>query len=101
LLTRDLQRAHVVDFNPFAPKTDSLLFNYEDLLSAFIESTRPSFIPEFRVIDRASSPYANTNAPNYQHNMVPLDALALANGRNTKEFADILAEAIQEANASA
>ncbi|PVG02756.1 D123-domain-containing protein [Serendipita vermifera] len=98
LLTRDLQRAHVVDFNPFASKTDPLLFTYEELLSAFVNSAQKSFVPEFRVIDSPSDPHANTNAPNYQHNMVPLDALALGNGRNTKDFADILAEAIQRAN---
>ncbi|CAG8680629.1 16636_t:CDS:2 [Acaulospora colombiana] len=98
LLTRDLQRAHVVDFNPFAPKTDSLLFTYEELLSAFITSAQNSIVPEFRVIESPSSPHANTNAPNYQHNMVPLDALALSNGRNTNDFAGVLAEAIQKAN---
>ncbi|KAF5315292.1 hypothetical protein D9619_007381 [Psilocybe cf. subviscida] len=31
LLTRDLARAHIIDFNPYAPKTDPLLFSYEEL----------------------------------------------------------------------
>src|SRR4051812_20259680 len=31
LLTKDLSKAHIVDFNPFLPKTDPLLFTYEDL----------------------------------------------------------------------
>jgi hypothetical protein len=45
LLTRNLQNAHVVDFNPFAPKTDSLLFTYEELRTKFVESlsSRPLF----------------------------------------------------------
>lgn len=31
LLTRDLSGLHVVDFNPYAPRTDPLLFEWSEL----------------------------------------------------------------------
>jgi hypothetical protein len=98
LLTRNLEKAHIVDFNPFAPKTDSLLFTYEELHTSFMTAHEPGFSFEFRVIDSPSHPYANSNAPRNQHNMVPLDALALSAGRSASDYATILADAIQDAN---
>lgn len=98
LLTRDLKRAHLVDFNPFVAKTDALLFSYEDLHSSFATSQKNTFSPELRIIDSPSHPYANINAPKNQHNMVPLDALALSSGRTAEDLASALAEAVQESN---
>lgn len=100
LLTRNLQSAHVVDFNPFLPKTDSLLFTYEELQTEFSSALDNSFIPEFRVIDSRSHPLANVNAPLYQNNMLPLDVLALSHGHTGQGFAERFAEAVQEANAN-
>ncbi|KAG8832050.1 hypothetical protein FRC17_002160 [Serendipita sp. 399] len=100
LLTRDFQRLHIVDFNPFAAKTDPLLFRYDELHTIFVSSGQLQFVPSLRVIENPAHPYANTNAPSYQHNMVPLDVLALSHGRNTVDFANALAEAAQEANAT-
>ncbi|KJA16961.1 hypothetical protein HYPSUDRAFT_79852 [Hypholoma sublateritium FD-334 SS-4] len=36
LLTRDLARAHIVDFNPYHPKTDPLLFTYDELHALYL-----------------------------------------------------------------
>lgn len=99
LLTRNLEKAHIVDFNPFAPKTDSLLFTYEELSALFIASGEPGFSAELRIIDTPSHPYANLNAPQNRHNMVPLDALALSSGRDASDYATAFADAIQRANA--
>jgi hypothetical protein len=98
LLTRNLEKAHIVDFNPFAPKTDSLLFTYEELYRSFMASHEPDFSLEFRVIGSPSHPFSNSNAPGNQYNMVPLDALALSNGRNASDYARVLADAIRDAN---
>jgi len=91
LLTRDLSRFHIIDFNPYAPRTDSLLFTYEELAALFAAatttSTLPAPAPTLRVIDSPAHPAANHNAPQHQHNMVPLEALALSEGRNMEEFA--------------
>ncbi|KAJ7601078.1 D123-domain-containing protein [Mycena floridula] len=86
LLTRDLSRAHVVDFNPYSPRTDPLLFTYEELLEIFLG---PVDTPaEFRVIDSRAHALANSNAPAHQHNMIPFEALSIGNGRSIDEFAD-------------
>lgn len=86
LLTRDLTRFHIIDFNPYAPRTDSLLFTYEELATLFAAATTAA-APALRVIDSPAHPAATRNAPQYQHNMVPLEALTLSEGRNMEEFA--------------
>ncbi|RDB17939.1 hypothetical protein Hypma_000901 [Hypsizygus marmoreus] len=102
LLTRDLSRGHILDFNPYAPRTDPLLFTYEELaelLDARLvpkdESTDHG-LPEFRVIDSRSHPAATSNAPAYQHNMVPFEALSISSGRHIEEFADMWKEEIRQ-----
>jgi len=103
LLTRDLSRAHIVDFNPYAPHTDPLLFSYEelkdllDIIAASDETVSPrSPLPELRVIDSPSHPAASSKAPANQHNMVPFEALSLSNGRDIEEFKKIWQESIKE-----
>lgn len=96
LLTRDLNGGHIIDFNPYAPKTDPLLFSYDELLEQLDLSTRnPSFQPKVKVIDSRMHPAASHNAPMHQHNMVPLEALTLSSGRNVQDFAETLADAIR------
>ncbi|CAK5270320.1 unnamed protein product, partial [Mycena citricolor] len=80
LLTRDLKRGHVLDFNPYAPRTDPLLFEYEELRRS--EGSEP----EFRIVDSRSHPAATRNAPAHQHNMLPFEALSLSNGQSIEEF---------------
>jgi hypothetical protein len=116
LLTRDLSRGHIIDFNPYAPRTDSLLFTYEELtdilrsrLALISQSVNRSDIPrengrhaeldglpEFRVIDSRSHPATTSNAPLHQHNMVPFEALSLSSGRDIEEFAAAWKNEIQE-----
>jgi len=91
LLTRDLKRCHVIDFNPYASNTDPLLFTYDELL-ALLEDTLSGdssrILPAFKVIDSPAHPAAASNAPTHQHNMVPFEALSLSNGRDIEEFAE-------------
>ncbi|KAG8907289.1 hypothetical protein FRC01_007737, partial [Tulasnella sp. 417] len=75
LLTRSLESAHIIDFNPYAPRTDALLFTYEEL--HMLSSSSPANLPELRVITSRSHPMASRNAPANQHNMIPREALEL------------------------
>lgn len=92
-MTRDLQRAHIIDFNPYAPRTDPLLFTYEELLD-LLSRPEADKKPVLKVIDSRSHPAATRNAPAHQHNMVPIEALTLSSGRNVQEFTDLLSQEI-------
>lgn len=94
LLTRDLTRAHILDFNPYAPRTDPLLFTYDELFNLLF--TRHDEHPELRVIDSRTHPAAISNAPAYQHNMVPFEVLSMSNGKDIEEFADTWMENIRK-----
>ncbi|KDR82744.1 hypothetical protein GALMADRAFT_58004 [Galerina marginata CBS 339.88] len=94
LLTRDLSRGHIIDFNPYAPKTDPLLFTYEELRGLH-ESTKEGQIPVLKVIYSASHPAANTNAPAHQHNMIPFEAVDMSSGRDIEEFAELWKETVK------
>ncbi|KAH7873161.1 D123-domain-containing protein [Lentinula edodes] len=103
LLTRDLSSAHIVDFNPYAPRTDPLLFSYEELRDIVNEDratdtlaqlTAP--LPHFRVIDSPSHPAASCKSPANQHNMVPFEALSLSNGRDIEDFKELWEKSIKE-----
>ncbi|KAJ3573214.1 hypothetical protein NP233_g2578 [Leucocoprinus birnbaumii] len=93
LLTRDLSRGHIIDFNPYSPRTDPLLFSYKELYSL---SEDPTPEIEFRVITSPDHPAAASNIPVFQHNMVPLEALTLSSGKTVDEFAEALKDQIQE-----
>lgn len=94
VLTRDLRSAHIIDFNPFAPRTDSLLFTYEELSEAHRKQPQN---PILRVIDSRSHPAVTRNAPANVHNMVPFELLSLSTGQSIDNFADAWRDKIQEA----
>jgi len=94
LLTRDLARMHILDFNPYAPRTDSLLFTYEELNILSLSTPSDTELPQLRVIDSRTHPLATSNAPEHQHNMVPFEALSLSSGRNVVDFANVLGEKV-------
>jgi hypothetical protein len=97
LLTRDLVRAHILDFNPYAPQTDTLLFTYDELHELSLNRTsNDGKPPKFKVIDSKTHPAAVTNAPAYLHNMVPFEALSLSSGKDIEEFSDAWKQGIQE-----
>ena len=93
LLTRDLSKGHIIDFNPYAPKTDPLLFTYEELRDLIRLGTH---LPILRVIDSPSHPAAAANAPAHQHNMIPFEAVSMSNGLNIEEFADLWKDSLKE-----
>jgi hypothetical protein len=99
LLTRSLSGANIVDFNPYSPRTDPLLFTYPDLLSILSSST-PASEPQLRVIDSREHPAATRNVPANQHNMVPREVLEFSAGRTVEEFGRVLEGEIKAADAA-
>jgi D123 len=98
-LTRDLSSAHILDFNAYHSKTDPLLFTYGEILQLLVSastSVAPDLAPDFlrgqsfppvlRTITSPSDPAASRNAPQYQHNAVPFDALQLSEGNDIATF---------------
>ena len=95
LLTRDYSSGHIIDFNPYLPTTDPLLYTYEELLE--LHQTHPQE-PKLLVIDSAAHPAANTSGPANQHNMMPFDALNLSSGKDIAHFAEVWKTEVQEAS---
>ncbi|CAA7261345.1 unnamed protein product [Cyclocybe aegerita] len=92
LLTRDLSHGHILDFNPYSPKTDPLLFTYEEL-HQFLQKDLCAVL---RVVDSRSHPAAASNAPAYQHNMIPFEAVNMTSGRDIEDFADLWKESVKK-----
>ncbi|KAK8858893.1 hypothetical protein IAR55_003124 [Kwoniella newhampshirensis] len=95
--------AKIIDFQPYRPSTDPLLFTYDELLD-IVESAfepiprgeaddRPR-LPIFRIIESRAHPEANRNAPAYQTNMMPLEMIEMGEGRNMAEFKEAWEEAV-------
>jgi hypothetical protein len=99
IMTRSLDSLHVIDFNPYLPRTDALLFTYEELLDIYVDALRSfsEIRPIFRVITSMSDPRAGRNAPTHQHNMLPREALELSAGRDIIDFARAWKEEVARA----
>jgi hypothetical protein len=93
LLTRDLSRGHLIDFNPYAPRTDPLLFTYEELLTLLTHDRIST--PQLKVVDSRTHPAATRNAPANQHNMIPFEALTLSSGKDIEQFSDMWQNELQ------
>jgi hypothetical protein len=98
LLTRSLDSLHILDFNPYLPRTDPLLFSYQELLGILnTHIVTANKRPEIRVIDSKSHPSTTRPAPTHQHNMLPREALELSAGRDLAEFAKVWQEELARA----
>ncbi|KAG1864544.1 D123-domain-containing protein [Suillus tomentosus] len=73
--------------------THPLLFTYEELLSVF---TQGSGTPGLRIIDSFFHAVVSRNAPAYQHNMLPMEALVLSSGQDIKDFSYLWKNEIQQ-----
>ena len=81
----------LVDFNPFNPSTNPLLFTYNELHS-FTTTTTPS-IP-LRLVEEASQVRDNP----FEWDAFPEDLLHVTKGLDSNKFADILKMDIQSRN---
>ncbi|ORX37070.1 D123-domain-containing protein [Kockovaella imperatae] len=115
-LSADMTRVTLIDFNPYRNSTDPLLFTYEELLSILLAHRRRSRqssplpyglaelssdaaglhvrLPILKIVESASDPEANRTTPAFAGNMMPLDVMALSQGRNMGEFKDAWEEAL-------
>lgn len=117
LLTRDLSRAHVVDFNPYAPRTDPLLFDWSELAELHTQALgsdvelgvqslslddRPpttervslgTTLPVLRIVTSPNQ----ANRPMYSHNRIPADALSDNAMQFAAEMAVEMAQRAREA----
>ncbi|WFD33775.1 hypothetical protein MCUN1_000592 [Malassezia cuniculi] len=98
-LNNSLGRAKLIDINPWLPRTDTLLWTYEELdeaaESAAADSTASSAADStaspakqpapLRVI--SSRAQASQSQPTYACNMVPADVKDVGEGKNVAEFA--------------
>lgn len=96
--TRDYTKIFIIDFNPFAPQTDSLLFDWQDLLS--LSSTSSTGDPTsseqlFRVIESPTE--AAQCMPRFSHNRYPKDVVSLSDGKSVAEFAEDWQKSLREA----
>jgi hypothetical protein len=80
-------RCHLVDFNPYHPKTEPLLYSFEELFN--LELTQDS-LPHLQVINSGADPRVNRGAPTHYHNMVPYDVLRLDSERNADDWLEAL-----------
>ncbi|OCB87743.1 hypothetical protein A7U60_g5065 [Sanghuangporus baumii] len=83
ILTRDLESGHIVDFNPYAPRTDPLLFTYDEL---FMLRTDSHPTPVLKTIDSGSHEAATRSSPANVHNMVPFELLSMSSGQTLDDF---------------
>ena len=92
-LTRNLDRGFLMDLNPWLPRTDPLLWSYDELAS--LEPKTP--VP-LRVLTSAAQ--ASQALPTYSAHMVPSDVVDMSQGQNIAEFAQQWSSQLKEATAA-
>ncbi|PWN31679.1 D123-domain-containing protein, partial [Meira miltonrushii] len=100
-LTRDLSRVLIIDINPYMPRTDALLWDWEEIeeeakdVILAGESSTEQHRPSLRLV--TSRAQTTQSFPTYAHNMMPSDVVGLAQGTDIAEFARQFNEQIAEA----
>ena len=82
-INRGNTKAFLLDFNPYAPQTDSLHFSWEELYALSIGP--PESLPQIRLITSPSQ--ASQCMPAFSHNRYPADVVNLSDGASIAEFA--------------
>ena len=98
-LTRNLDSSFVIDLNPFLPRTDPLLWAFEELEEcAQAMREDPTRTVPLRIL--TSPAQASQSQPTYSSNMIPADVVEIGSGQNIAEFAkdwqQQLASAVQD-----
>ena len=79
----------IIDFNSFGPSTDSLLFEWREILDDKIEQI------QFRIVE--SEIDGQGNQPAYTHNRLPKEAFDFSgDGSSIAEFAERFSQSILE-----
>jgi hypothetical protein len=96
--TRNNERAFIIDFNPYAPRTDSLLFSWDEihrLAQPDQQQRLREQRPTFRVV--TSPTQASQSMPSFSANRYPKEVVSLSDGASIAEFAQRWREALEEA----
>jgi hypothetical protein len=98
-LTRGMEKVFLVDVGPYLPRTDALLWSWDEVeakAEQLHESSGTSDeLPELRILtDRTQ---ANQAAPTHAHNMVPRDLLERSEGKGIADFAREWEESLKAA----
>lgn len=103
-LSTSLDSITLIDFQPYRPSTDSLLFTYPELLTILQEGLQPPSIdktddrprlPVLKVVDSAGHPDAARNAPVYASSMMSLEMAEMSNGSSLEDFKAVWDEAVR------
>ncbi|KAL2918689.1 hypothetical protein HK105_201523 [Polyrhizophydium stewartii] len=73
------RKVWLIDFNPFGPTTDTLLFTWGDILA--------SSACQMRIVESQAQAHAQ-GQPSFAHNRMPREAFQLSDGASIEEFAD-------------
>ncbi|PHZ16776.1 D123-domain-containing protein [Rhizopus microsporus ATCC 52813] len=86
------EKVYLVDFNPFCPTTDSIMYDWEELMNFDLDQKQA----ELRFIESESEAnLLSCNAPKFATNMVPKDVIDLSNGQSIAEFAEQFEKAMK------
>jgi len=89
----------LIDFNPFAQKTDSLLFDWQELLALDLNSEEQvKELPEMRLLESEAAG-RHMQQP-FSFNRYPADVTDLSNGQTVAEFAEAFYKKVQSAATS-
>ncbi|KAM0791596.1 hypothetical protein ACM66B_006039 [Microbotryomycetes sp. NB124-2] len=84
-LTRAGDRVFVVDFNPYAPHTDSLLVPWHTINELASDASPSVDLPIIQTVESAQA--AAQSMPRFSHNRYPKDVVELSTGSSIAEFA--------------
>ncbi|KAK3822139.1 MAG: D123-domain-containing protein [Linnemannia gamsii] len=95
-ITRNRERIYLIDFNPFAQKTDSLLFEWQELLLLDLEDKETeATLPIMRLLESEAAG-RHMQQP-FSFNRYPADVTDLSNGQTVAEFAEAFYKKVQTA----
>ncbi|KAG0297847.1 hypothetical protein BGZ96_004498 [Linnemannia gamsii] len=96
-ITRNKDRIYLIDFNPFAQKTDSLLFDWKELLQLDLEDKEQlDHLPAMRLLESEAAG-SHMQQP-FAFNRYPADVTDLSNGQTVAEFAEAFYKKVQAAS---
>ncbi|KAI9102671.1 D123-domain-containing protein [Phlyctochytrium arcticum] len=79
-------RVSLVDFNAFSKTTDSLLFDWSEIIAASPQ-TNPEQYPIFRIIT-SNRQASQCTYPTYSSSRLPRDTIDLSDGQSIQQFAE-------------
>ncbi|CAF0883297.1 unnamed protein product [Rotaria sp. Silwood1] len=89
---KDSNKLYIIDFNPWGPMTDSLLFDWPDILTLSLQNNIEK--PEFRYVNS----HIGIKPNSYTQYAVPKDIADISRERDINKLADVLSSRVQMQN---